>query len=157
MRSLSNEWGRLAQGNKYGVSSTDTIEFITKEQVPKGRDVTYATFVLDYRPLKEEQCWIRIVVGGDRLSYQSDAGSPATDMVETKIIVNSTISDAHKGARFMTMDIKDFFLASPMTRDEFMKVKYKYFPEDIREFYDLESKKTEDGYIYIRIKKACTV
>ena len=53
--SLSNEWDRLARENKYGVSSTDTIEFITKEQVPKGRDVTYATFVLDYHLLKEEQ------------------------------------------------------------------------------------------------------
>ena len=51
---LSNEWGRLVRSNKYGVRSTDIIEFITKEQVPKGRDITYATFVLDYCPLKEE-------------------------------------------------------------------------------------------------------
>ena len=27
-KSLSNEWGRLAQGNDAGVSSTDTIEFL---------------------------------------------------------------------------------------------------------------------------------
>ena len=51
---LSNEWGRLAQGNKHGVSSTDTIDFIHKHEVPQGRDVTYATYVLDYRPLKSE-------------------------------------------------------------------------------------------------------
>ena len=51
---LSNQWGSLARANKYGVRSTDIIEFITKEQVPKGRDITYATFVLDYCPLKEE-------------------------------------------------------------------------------------------------------
>ena len=53
----------------------------------------------------------------------------------------------------MSADLSNFFLASPMPRDEFMKVKYKYFPEDIRKLYGLENKKTEDGYIYIRIKK----
>ena len=54
LQSLSNEWGRLAQGNDNGVRSTDTIDFITKAEVPSGRDITYATFVLDYRPLKTE-------------------------------------------------------------------------------------------------------
>ena len=28
-KALSNKWGRLAQGNKYNVIATDTIEFIT--------------------------------------------------------------------------------------------------------------------------------
>ena len=34
---LSNEWGRLAQGNKYGVVAQDAIEFITilqKNSIP---------------------------------------------------------------------------------------------------------------------------
>ena len=54
LKSLSNEWGRLAQGNKYGVRSTNTIEFIHEHEVPADRDVTYATYVCDYRPLKDE-------------------------------------------------------------------------------------------------------
>ena len=54
-KALSNEIGRLAQGNKYGVKATDTIEFIKKEDVPNGRAVTYASFVCDHRPLKTEQ------------------------------------------------------------------------------------------------------
>ena len=79
-KSLSNEWGRLAQGNDAGVRSTDTIDFIHKQEVPVDRDVTYATFVLDYRPLKSEPYRIRITVGGDRLSYPFDAGSPAASV-----------------------------------------------------------------------------
>ena len=39
-RSLSNEFGRLAQGNKYGVLATDAMEFIPQSQVPRDRDVT---------------------------------------------------------------------------------------------------------------------
>ena len=40
LQSLSNEWGRLAQSNNKGVLATDTIDFIRKEEVPHGRDVT---------------------------------------------------------------------------------------------------------------------
>ena len=62
-QSLSNEWGRLAQGNNNGVQHTDTIDFIHQHEVPTERDVTYATFVLDHRPLKEEENRVRITVG----------------------------------------------------------------------------------------------
>ena len=118
--------------------STDTIDFITKEEVPKGRDITYATFVVDYRPLKSEPQRVRITVGGEKLSYNADAGAPAANMLETKILVNSTISDAKQGARFMSADLKDFFLATPMEGNEYMKVPYKHFPQDIRDRYGLD-------------------
>ena len=74
VKSLSNEWGQLAQGNDNGVTATNTIEFIHKHEVPSERDVTYATFVLDHRPLKTEEFRIRIMVGGNRLSYEHDSG-----------------------------------------------------------------------------------
>ena len=152
-KSLSNEWGRLAQGNKHGVKSTDTIEFICKGDVPTGRKVTYATYVVDYRPLKDEQYRVRITVGGDKLTYLDDAGSPAANLMETKLLVNSIISHAAMGARFMSADIKDYFLATPMERAEYMKVQYKHLPEDIRKLYNLDEKVTSDNYIYIKIKK----
>ena len=152
-QSLSNEWGRLAQGNDAGVRSTDTIEFITRQEIPKGRDITYATFVLDYRPLKSEPYRVRITVGGDKLSYPYDSGSPAANLLETKILINSTISNAGRGARFMSADIKDYFLATPMSREEYMRVRVKHIPEDIFQRYHLRDKVTPEGYVYIRIKK----
>ena len=54
------------------------------------------------------------VVGGDKFTYDADTCSLAASLLETKILVNSTISDARKGARFMSLDHKDFFLATPM-------------------------------------------
>ena len=95
---------------------------------------------------------IRLVVGGDKLDYEFDAGSPATNLLETKILLNSVISDASKGARFLTLDIKDHFLATPMKEPEFMKIPWKYFPEDIRKRYNLELL-VENGYVYVKIKK----
>ena len=153
MQSLSNEWGRLAQSNDKGVIATDTIDFIHRHEVPDGRDVTYATFVLNYRPLKSETHRVRITVGGDRLSYAADAGSPAANLLETKLLVNSTISDASKGARFMSTDLKDFFLATPMEENEYMRVNYKHFPDDIKKRYNLDDKATPSGHIFIKIKR----
>ena len=41
---MSNELGRLAQGNDHGVKHTDTIKLINKTEVPKEKKVTYANF-----------------------------------------------------------------------------------------------------------------
>ena len=92
------------------------------------------------------------MVGGDRLSYSSDTGSPAASLLETKLLLNSTISDAQKGARFMSLDLKDFFLVTPMMKPEYMKVPIKYFPIDIKLKYKLEEK-VHGNYVYIKIKK----
>ena len=144
-KALSNEWGWLAQGNDYGIIGTDTIEFILKSEVPHGRDVTYASFVCDKRPLKTEPFRVRIVVGGDRLSFDDDTGSPATDLLETKVLLNSTISDSDQGARFLSADLKDYFLGSPMSRSEYMKVHISKFTPDIIQKYNLNNKADNNG------------
>ena len=115
----------------HGVIPTNTIEFIRAIDVPLDKMITYASFVCDHRPLKSEPWHVQIVVGGDKLTYDADTGSPAAALLESKILINSTISDASKGARFMCLDLKDFFLATPKLHPEYMKVPFKYFPTDI--------------------------
>ena len=63
---------------------------------------------MDYRPLKTEPDRVRITVGGDKLTYHKDAGSSAANIMETKLLINSVISGAKKGARFMSADLKGF-------------------------------------------------
>ena len=57
-------------------------------------------------------------MGGDRVHYPGNAGTPTTDLFTIKVLINSIISTA--GAKFMTMDIKDFYLNTPMARYEYM-------------------------------------
>ena len=66
--------------------------------------------VCDHRPLKTEKHRVRLTIGGDKLECTFDTASPAASLLETKLLLNSVISDAAKGARFLTLDIKDFFL-----------------------------------------------
>ena len=152
-RSLSNEWGRLAQGNDHGVKATDTIEFIAKSAVPSGRKVTYGSFVCDFKPLKEQQYRIRLVAGGDKLDYDDDPASPTASLLQSKLLLNSTISDAKDGARFMSADLKDYFLATPMETPEYMRSNIRHIPDDIIAKYNLRNIVTPDGWIYIKIKK----
>ena len=149
---LSNEWGRLAQGNDSNIQSTDTIEFISYDEVPTDKKVTYCTFTCDHHPLKSEPWRIRLVVGGDKLKYAYDTGTPATNLVETKKILNSIILNAHKGDRFMSFDLKDMFLKTPMKQSEYMKRKMKYFLSDIINKYNLNNI-VHNEYIYIKIKR----
>ena len=78
-------WGRLARGNKYGTVGTNTKDFIRKQEVPIGRDITYATFVCTHKPLKVETHHMRITVGGDQLSFLEDTGSLVANMIETSV------------------------------------------------------------------------
>ena len=96
-RSPSMELGRLAHGNKYGVDFTDTIEFMSIDEVPKPEKVAYAQCVCDHRPLKPEKYRVRIVVGGDKLDFEVDAVSPSINLVEFKLLLNSVISEAKQG------------------------------------------------------------
>lgn len=87
------------------------------------------------------------------MPYDNDSGSPAADLVETKLMINRTISDARKGAKFMCLDIKDHFYATPMIGNEYMKVQVKYIPDDIKKKYNIEALISEDGWVYIKIQK----
>ena len=107
--SVSNEIERLTKGIR-AIKGNDVFDFIAKHEIPPHKKVTYANLVCDFRPTKEDPYRTRLTVGGDRLDYFGDSSSPAASLLETKILLNSVILDAKDGARFMTLDIKDYFL-----------------------------------------------
>ena len=58
------------------------------------------------------------MVGKVRLKYEEDVGSPASNLVEKTLVINSTISDIKKDVRFMSCDLEDLFLTSSMKDSE---------------------------------------
>ena len=149
-KSAANEFGRLAQGIR-DIKGTDTIFFITKNQVPKHKKVSYARFVCELRPLKQEQERTRITVGGDRLDYNGPTTTETADITTSKILFNSTISTP--GAKFMGIDIKNFYLGTPMKEYEYIKIHLSKIPDEIIEKYELKSKADEEGFVYIEIRR----
>lgn len=151
LHSMGNEIGRLAQGMPTRVQGTDTIFFIPKHKIPLGRKVTYARIVPAIRPQKDETHCTRMTVGGNLLQYDQDTGSPAADLVTAKLFFNIIISTPR--ARFMNMDVKDFYLNNNMPCYEYMKIHISLLPKDVINHYHLQNIQDEQGYVYMEIRK----
>jgi hypothetical protein len=50
------------------------------------------------------------------------------------------------------VDIKEFYLNTPMTRFEYMQIKISDIPEEIIEKYNLREIAMEEGYVYCKIR-----
>jgi hypothetical protein len=67
-----NEFGRLAQGAGGRIEGSNTIFFIPRQAVPKGKIVTYGRFVVDIHPNKTETHRVRLTVSGNLIQYPGD-------------------------------------------------------------------------------------
>jgi hypothetical protein len=59
-------------------------------------------------------------VGSDRLDYSGDVTTSTADIAIFKILINITLST--KDAAMMMMDIKNYYLGTPLPRFEYMKM-----------------------------------
>ena len=93
--------------------ATNTMFFIKQNEIPRDRqrDVTYARIVCNYRDQKKEKERTRITMGGDRINCHFDRGTPTAELLTIKLLLNSVISTP--GAKFMTIDISNFYLKTP--------------------------------------------
>ena len=150
-RSAANEFGRLMQGLKRGnIQGTETMRFIKRSEMPQGRQATYAKYVCEYKPNKQEKERTRITVGGDCIDYPGEVATKSADITTIKCLLNSVIST--KNGRFATADVKNFYLNTPMARPEYMKIKVEFIPQEIQDEYDIADK-IIDGYVYVEINK----
>ena len=51
------------------------------------------------------------------------------------------------------IDIKDFYLNTPMKQYEYMRLKLSDLPDDVIKQYNLKIKFTSDGYVSLKVKK----
>ncbi len=157
LHSYRNEIGRLAQGMPRRNTGTNTIMFIHKNQVPKDwtKDVTYGLIMTLVRPEKVDDLnRTRLVAGGDRVHHPINAGTPTADLLTVKLLINSIILT--DGAKFMTMDIKDFYLSTPMPRFEYIRLCIADMPDDVITHYNLQNKATPMATSTARYKRGCT-
>ena len=115
------------------------------------KDVTYGQFVCVIRPEKAEIHRTRFVVVANKINYPGEVATPTAKMLVAKLLLNSVISTP--GAQFMTMDISNFYLMSPLKRPEYVKRKVSDIPEEIIVEYKLRELATPDGSVYIKITK----
>jgi hypothetical protein len=106
---------------------------------------------INYRQEKDDPNQTCLTVGGNRVNYPGDCGTPTVNMVTVKLHLNSVIST--KRACYCTIDLNDFYPMTPMACPKFMPMKIKALPAKIIKLYKLNNKATSDGFIYIKIQK----
>jgi len=94
---------------------------------------------------------MRLTVGGNKVHYPGDVGTPTADLTLVKMHLNSVISTP--GARYMTLDDKNFYLNTPVSRYEYVRIKIDDIPKKIIVEYNLREKVTTDGHVYVEIQK----
>ena len=90
-------------------------------------------------------------MGGNLINYPSDCGTPTADLLTVKLMFNSIISTPN--AKFMTIDIKDFYLMTPMDCFEYFRMKLELFPQDIIKEYGLRDKVDADGNVFCEVRR----
>ena len=119
-------------------TSTPTMHAMHQSDLPPDRlgDVSY------YNPQTKEKLndagettyRVRGTFGGDRCNYPFSAFAATASMVLVKMLLQSVISD---GVRFMTIDIKDYYLKTPMARPEYIRLRINQLPPEIQSTYNL--------------------
>ena len=66
-------------------------------------------------------------MGGDRINYPDDCGTPTSGILTVKFLLNKVIST--KGAKLIIINIKYFYLNTPMERYKYMRLKLSELPE----------------------------
>jgi hypothetical protein len=89
-------------------------------------------------------------VGGGRLDYSGDVATSTADITTFKILINITLST--RDAAMMIMDIKNYYLGTPLPRYEYMRMLLSRFLEEIVKKYNLKALAV-DGWVYIEIRK----
>ena len=133
-------------------SGTETMFFIHPNKIPKGKKATYLRIVSAFRPEKDNPRRIRWTVGGDRVPFDGDVSTKTADLTTVKCLINSVLSTPN--AKFMTGDLKDFYLNTPMKPKDYayMRIPVTMLPESIVEEYKLAPLMYK-GYAHVEIRK----
>jgi hypothetical protein len=93
-------------------------------------------------------------VVGDKLDYNGETATSTADITTFKILINSTLYT--KDAKMMMMDIKTYYLGTPLPTYEYMRMPISILPEDIIEKYHVKRLADMDEYT-LKSEKVCMV
>jgi hypothetical protein len=105
---------------------------------------------VDIKDHTEEKERTRLTVGGDQIEYPGDKSTRTAGLTTAKILINSVISTPN--AKFLFIDINNFYLNTPLGRFEYMVINLASLSQETIEKYDL-NEVAQDGKVYIEIQK----
>ncbi len=153
---FGKDFGGMAQGDsKTGQKGTNAMFVMTHDKnkyvLREGKKFTYGNPVVDYHPQKDNPHCIQIIAGGNMITYESNPSARMTDFDTVKLHWNSIIST--KGAKYMCLDIKNFYLMAKLEYFEYMRMPLDLFPIWIQNQYNLTNLAYK-GYVHLKMRQA---
>ena len=114
------------------------MHWIKPWQKPRDRKATY------YNPQPERKIKngelirrVRGTLGGNQGDpYLGEKSAYVADLITIKLLLNLVVSTP--SAKFMTMDIKDFYLGIALTRKQYMRIHRNQIPTETIKYFHLE-------------------
>ena len=104
--------------------------------------------MVEYHPQKDESNRVQLTVGGNLITYPGDVNTRTADLKTSKILWNKVLSTAW--AKYMCIDIKNFYLFIPIGRYGYIGMKLTDFPMHVQHKYNLQAH-ANNGYVYLKI------
>ena len=117
-------------------------------RIPTGQTVTNACAVVDFCPQKVDPHCIWITAGGNSIKYPGKLLTRTANLTTFKLMWNSVLST--KDAKYMCLDIKNFYLSAPLNQYKYMKMTLALFLEWIIMQYNLD-KLALNGFVYLEM------
>ena len=90
-----------------------------------------------------------ITIVGSRVVYNGDVGTKNASLDLCKILFNRVLSQ--EGAKFITYEISNYYLATPLDYPEYIKIKLTEIPQDLFDEYNIH-KFFHNGWVYFKIR-----
>ena len=120
------------------------------KNIPKDCIVTYTRIVVYNLPHKSDPNLVRITADGNFIEYPNELTARTVDLKATKNMRNRVISI--QGAKYKCLDINNMYLATLMSRFEFMWNPLSLIPEEFVIKYNWFPL-VKNGYIYTQIER----
>ena len=144
---MSNEIIQILQG-RGDIQGTNTF-FHPQEKLPQEAKVTYRCIVCDILPQKKETHRVQLKLGGYKINFDRPVPNPTSNLTNSKLHWNSAVST--QGAKYLVVDVKNFYLNYLMLKHEYHKIALILIPQDIIDNYNLTNKKI-NVLIYVRVE-----
>ena len=127
-----------------------TGRFIHRSEMPKDRKAAYYNPQLKIKIKSDGTIYrVRGTIGGDQIIYPGVTTAYTAHLETIRVLLNAVVSE---NALFMTADIKDFYLGTPLPNVEYMRISLKHIPLDVQERYNIASM-VHNGYVLMEISK----
>ena len=134
------------------MEGTNISHPIRYENIPLDRrkEIAFSKVVCTLRPDKAYPNRTRITIAGQNIKYPGDVGNKTASLDLVKLLLNIVLS--HQGAKFVTFDIRNYYLQTPLDCPKYVCIKLSDITLKFVDEYNLKDFVNANGWVYFEIK-----